>query len=460
MFVRRVMLIGLDCVPPALAFERYADVMPHLTQLRARGSWARLRSTVPAITVPAWTAMVSGRDPGELGLYGFRARRTGGYTLRTIDSRDVDCERVWDVLARHDKRSSLLYVPPSYPPFNVHGELVSCFLTPPEPPASSYPARLAGELAARFGTYLPDVDVRADDASLFDALCAMTRQHFAQARYVWQTRDPDFLMLVEIGPDRLHHAFYAALDPRHPRHDPHSSRQELGRAYYALLDRELGQLCALADADTAIVVASDHGARPLTGCFLVNQWLIEQGLLVLKSAPSAPVPLTPELVDWSRTKVWAEGGYYARVFLNLEGREPHGTVAANEAEALRARLQRDLGAVTGPSAERWDNRVETPQQLYRAVRGDAPDLLAFFDGLSVRALATVGAASVHAARDPRGADEANHDALGILALAGAGVRARGDLGECSIHDVGATVLSLFGLPLPEGWLGVDRAGAT
>src|SRR5690349_8594409 len=109
------MLIGLDCVPPALAFERYAELMPCLSRLRARGSWGRLRSTVPPITVPAWTAMISGRDPGELGLYGFRARQPDAYGLRTIDSRDVRCERVWDVLARHDKRSSVLFVPPSYP---------------------------------------------------------------------------------------------------------------------------------------------------------------------------------------------------------------------------------------------------------------------------------------------------------------------------------------------------------
>ena len=400
--------------------------------------------------------MVSGRDPGELGLYGFRARRRGEYGLRTIDSNDVRCERVWDVLARHDKRSSVLFVPPSYPPFKVHGELISCFLTPPAPAATSYPARLSGELAARFGEYIPDVDVRSAQGDLFEALCAMTRQHFAQARYVWETREPDFMMLVEIGPDRLHHAFYAMLDPAHPRHDPAAPMRDLGERYYALLDAELAGLVALADDETTILIASDHGARPLTGCFLINQWLIERGFLTLKREPTAPTPLSSELVDWSRTLAWAEGGYYARVFLNWQGREPEGSVTASEAESLRGRLQRELAAVTGPCGEVWDNRVERPERLYRAVEGDAPDLLAFFDGLSVRALASVGASALYAERDPRGGDAANHDPLGIFALAGPGISPRGDLGECSIHDVGASVLSLFGIPLPSGWLGVDR----
>ena len=55
---------------------------------------------MPPITVPAWTSMVSGRDPGELGLYGFRKRERGSYELSMVQSSDVHCERVWDVLAQ------------------------------------------------------------------------------------------------------------------------------------------------------------------------------------------------------------------------------------------------------------------------------------------------------------------------------------------------------------------------
>ena len=404
--------------------------------------------------------MISGRDPGELGLYGFRSRPEGSYELRMVSSADVRSERVWDILARHDKRSSLLFVPPSYPPFAVHGELVSCFLTPDEAPSHSYPARLGGELAARFGPYVADVKVRADGGeALLEELCAMTRQHFAIARHVWSTREPDFLMQVEIGPDRLHHAFFAELDQAHPRYDPRAPLRDVGERYYALLDQELSALVALADDDTAVLVASDHGARPLRGCFLINQWLIEQGLLQLKDAPLDRIPLCPARVDWSRTRVWAEGGYYARVFLNVRGREPEGCVCPDDVATLREQVRAALIGVRGPGGEPWHNRVETPQTLYRETRGDAPDLLAFFDDLSVRALSDVGAAACYAERDPRGGDAANHDYDGILVLAGAGVTARGDLGTCDIQDVGLSVLSLFGLDAPGDWLGVDRSRA-
>ena len=118
------------------------------------------------------------------------------------------------------------------------------------------------------------------------------------------------------------------------------------------LDRALASLVSLADEDTAILVASDHGARPLREAFCINEWLVREGYLVLKDTPSEPVPLRPELVDWARTRAWAEGGYYARVFLNVRGREPIGCVDPADYAEERARLAAALRALGGPSGER------------------------------------------------------------------------------------------------------------
>jgi predicted AlkP superfamily phosphohydrolase/phosphomutase len=452
----RVMLIGLDSVPPSLAFERYLGEMPNLAALMARGAHARLRSTLPPITVPAWTAMVSGRDPGELGLYGFRLRRDAGYELSLATGDDVRAPRVWDVLGEHGKRSSVLFVPPSFPPRPVRGEQVSCFLTP-EGESCSFPRQLQGELAARFGTYVPDVEVRhAAREGLPAALERMTEQHFAMAEHVWRTREPDFLMMVAIGPDRLHHAFLADIDPAHPRHDPEGPFREVGLRYYRLLDRLLGRMITLAGEDTAVLVASDHGVRPLDFAFCINEWLRREGYLVLRESPASAGPLRPAEVDWSRTRAWAEGGYYARVFLNVAGRELSGIVRQGEYEALRAELTEKLRAVPDRAGKPMNNRVEAPAQLYRRVEGRAPDLLAIFADLAVRPLSTVGG-ELYADGDDRGADACNHDWDGIFVLAGPGVSARGELPLCSIHDVGMTALGLCGVPAPAGWLGTDRS---
>jgi adenylylsulfate kinase len=75
----KVMVIGLDSVPPSLVFDRAEPDLMNLRALMDHGVWGPLRSTDPPITVPAWTTMTTGKDPGELGLYGFRNRLDHGY---------------------------------------------------------------------------------------------------------------------------------------------------------------------------------------------------------------------------------------------------------------------------------------------------------------------------------------------------------------------------------------------
>ncbi len=83
------MVIGLDCADPGQSFGRLAHACPNLSALAGRGQHGRLRSTVPPITVPAWTTMTSGASPGELGLYGLRARVPGSYQMRVTTAADV-----------------------------------------------------------------------------------------------------------------------------------------------------------------------------------------------------------------------------------------------------------------------------------------------------------------------------------------------------------------------------------
>jgi predicted AlkP superfamily phosphohydrolase/phosphomutase len=70
----KVFVIGLDCAAPELVFDTWRDQLPNLRQLMERGIYGELLSSVPAITVPAWSSMLSSKDPGVLGFYGFRNR--------------------------------------------------------------------------------------------------------------------------------------------------------------------------------------------------------------------------------------------------------------------------------------------------------------------------------------------------------------------------------------------------
>src|SRR5690606_24233696 len=234
----------------------------------------------------------------------------------------------WDYASDAGKSAAALFVPLTSPPTPLRGQMVSCFLTPDAETPHTFPRGLGAELAARFGPYEPDVpEFRTDDlARVEEDLFRTAKQHFDIARYVLEKHTPELAMMVEIGTDRLHHAFYAHIDEAHPRHCPTSPFRAVGARFYAYLDQRIGELLEVVGEDTDVLVVSDHGARPMLGSFAINEWLVREGYLTLEtSADGTPVAPRALGVDWSRTRALGEGGYYARVFLNVEGRDPQGT---------------------------------------------------------------------------------------------------------------------------------------
>ena len=81
---RKVLVIGLDCAEPSLVFDQWRNDLPNLNRLMEAGSYGRLESVIPCITVPAWAAMMSSKDPGQLGIYGFHNRADTSYSHMTI----------------------------------------------------------------------------------------------------------------------------------------------------------------------------------------------------------------------------------------------------------------------------------------------------------------------------------------------------------------------------------------
>ncbi|MEO0323661.1 MAG: alkaline phosphatase family protein [Myxococcota bacterium] len=449
----RVLVLGLDCVPPVLAFERWAEAMPNLQRLRGRGRSGPLLSTSPPITVPAWACMTTGRDPGELGLYGFRnmpAER--GYDLRLAGSADLRFKRIWDMVGDAGHRVAALFVPPSNPPGPVNGVALGCFLTAPGAPWA-FPRGLEASLETRFGRFRPDVrNFRGgDEGRILNELDAMTSQHFAMARAVLEDERPELMMMVAIGPDRLHHAFWHHLDPESPAYVPGNRWEVEARAYYARLDAELGRLLRAVGDDTLVLVVSDHGARAMQGAVAVNEHLRERGWQTWTREPEEPTPLR-EVVDWTGTRAWAEGGYYARVFVNLAGREPQGIVPRERYVQTREALAGLFASVPGPAGP-LPARIDRPEQVYRATRGEPPDLMVYFDDLAFRAVGTVGHGRVLTTGDDRGVDGCNHAFDGIYVAAGPGVLP-GDA-PANIVDVTPTVLAAFGLERPPGIQGAS-----
>ena len=455
------MIIGLDCVPPEIVFDDMRAELPVLSGLMERGCFGRLESCDPPITVPAWSCMMSSRDPGTLGFYGFRNRKDHSYDGMTFaTSEKVRVDRLWDILSRQGRHCVALGVPQTYPPRALNGEMVSCFLTPSTDARFTFPEELGEEVRRVVGDYMVDVpDYRTDDKDrVLRDIHEMTRRRFALARHLRDTRPWDFFMLVEMGPDRLHHAFWRFYDHGHPDYEPGNPYEEQFRAYYRYLDGEVGALLEGVGDDTAVLVVSDHGAQAMDGGIQINEWLIREGYLALRERPQEQTPFGRLEVDWPNTRVWADGGYYSRIFLNVRGREPEGTVDPAGYEALRDELIQRLEALGDEEGRPIGTRVHRPQDLYREVNGVAPDLIAYFGNLRWRSIGSVGDGRVHVRENDTGPDDANHAKHGIAVFAGPGMPESVPEGA-HLVDVAPTLLRALGAEVPADMYGRPMQGA-
>ncbi|NIS63338.1 MAG: phosphodiesterase [Proteobacteria bacterium] len=448
----KVLILGLDCATPDLVFDQWRGDLPNLARLMKEGIYGDLESTIPPITVPAWTSMMTGKSPGTLGFYGFRNRANYSYDgLVFANSQYVKDDTVWDILSRERKRSLVIGVPQTYPPKPLNGCLISSFLTPDTTCQYTYPPELRGEVEALVGEYMLDVDnFRTEEKDrLLRQIYEMTERRFRVAKHLVATRPWDFCIVVEIGLDRVHHGFWKFFDQGHRKYEPGSKYEGTVKDYYRYLDRQVGDMLSLVGKDTTVMVVSDHGAKRMEGGICINEWLMENGYLTLEEKPTKMIPLSSVKINWDRTAAWGEGGYFSRLLLNVKGREPNGTIEPSKYDEVRDRLKRELEGLTDEKGNPIGTRVFKPEEIYPGVNGIAPDLIVYFGDLSWRSVGSVGIGSVHTFENDTGPDEANHSQHGIFIMKAAEMEARGKVSGLHVMDVAPTVLHLLGLRVPE-----------
>ncbi len=461
-FSPRIAVIGLDCAEASLVFDELRGELPHLTRLMEQGSYGPLRSCHPPITVPAWACMTSGYDAGQLGIYGFRNRRGWDYEPLSVSfSSQVAKPRLWDHFSAAGRSSVCLGVPQTFPILNPpRGVMVASFLTPDKSMPWVHPPELATEVdRVAEGDYLIDVrNFRTNDkARLLADIHTMTRRRFQVAKHLLATQSWDLFFMVEMGVDRLHHGFWHYCDPSHPRFaGEHNPYRWAIRDYYRELDALVGDLVQQIPQDVLLLLVSDHGAQPMQGGIAVNEWLVQKGYLVLKEYPAEPTPPHRLRVDWSKTVAWSEGGYYARIFLNVKGREPQGVIEPAEYERWRDRLIEETQALLGPHGEDLGTLVCRPQDLFHTCTGYPPDLFCYWGRMRWRSVGTVGAGHIYVEDNDLGPDEANHDWSGIFISRTPLANQPGKVDGLELLDVGVSLLQHAGLPVPADCAGQPR----
>ncbi len=459
--IQKVAVIGLDCAEPTLMFEEWVDHLPNIKKLMASGTYGELTSSMPPITVPAWSCMTASKDPGTLGIYGFRNRGDHSYDkLMIATSLAVKEPRIWDIMGARGKESIIVGVPGTYPiTRKVSGCMLTSFLTPntTDPKISwTSPPGLRNEINALVGEYMVDVPgFRTDDKKwLLEQIYLMTKRRFKVVRHLLTTKPWDLFWMVEMGVDRIHHGFWSNMDESHHAHVPGNEFKDAIFEYYKYVDDEIGKTLDILDLDTtAVWIVSDHGAKSMTGGLRFNQWLINEGFLHFSEPVSPNQKFSVKDVDWSKTSAWGEGGYYGRLFINVEGREPEGLVKQSQYESFRDALKDKIEAMVDHNGELMGNKCYKPDEIYKTVNNVAPDLVVIFGELRWRSVGVVGSDSIYTFANDTGPDDANHAQQGMYMYSHPSLEAKGRVDGPTLYDVTPSILSQMGMDVPADMRG-------
>lgn len=369
----RVAVIGLDGVPYSL-ISRHTDEFETLTAIAEAGDGGQIDSIVPVEESACWPALTTGVNPGETGVYGFQDREIDSYDTYIPMGRDVQATRVWTYAAEAGRQATVLNVPVTFPPERDIQRMVSGFLSPSVEKAA-YPDEIRD--------YLLDIDYRLEmDATLGED--DDKRPFVENARETLDTRFEAFKHYIDqddwglffgvfMTPDRLNHFLYRDYEEEGEYYDAVME-------FYRTLDDYLGEIRAALDDEVTLVVVSDHGFTSLDYEVNCNEWLQQAGWLEYDS--EEPTGLA-DIADGARAYSLVPGRFY----LNLEDREPRGSVPADDYQEVRRELKEDLKTLTGPDGTFVIERVETKEEAFRGDHDEiAPDLVAVpADGFDLKA---------------------------------------------------------------------------
>ncbi len=330
---KRACVIGLDGVPIGLLRRLAADgIMPAVNRLMEEGFLYAMKASLPEVSSVSWTSFMAGANPGEHGIFGFTDFFERSYRIRFPNFLDLKVPTLWDRLGARGFKSIVINQPSTYPARKIDGALVSGFVAI-ELAKAVYP--LSNLAALERMNYRIDIDTeraRRDPAFFWKELFSNLEAGEKALEYFWN-QNWDFFEFVVTGTDRLHHYFWNALDD--PGHPGHARFLDYYRKVDGLIDRIVGKYRQLTGDLRGLYLLSDHGFTGIEQEVYLNTWLEKSGYL--KFDPSVPQRLA-DLAPGTRAFALDPN----RIYLNLKGRFPRGTVEKQEKNALKAEISAAL----------------------------------------------------------------------------------------------------------------------
>lgn len=509
----KTLLVGWDAacweyLQPMLEAGR----LPTLQRLLDQGVSGTLHSTMPAWTPTAWSSIVTGKNPGKHGIFDMLRKKPGGYDFVPTNASFRAGHPFWKYLNQHGVRTGMVNVPFSYPPAPVEGFMVCGFGTPATLSEVAYPAEVNPWLREQFSDFKPEVDAEvlrsAPPEEIFGIEKEQQHRFVHIATHLADRYQVDVLVINLMFPDHANHKMprmeqvqesylqtdhdlARLLDHFQPDNimliSDHGSSRVKGDFWLGAWLRDQGYAVETenspAERDAAFnwllmqifreyrrwSGGFEKFARKLTkeSFFRMPKGMQEKfWARIEKDFPHArQFVLSSGKPDYKRSRVLYGSAYSGLLYLNVAGREPQGPIPAESRQALAEEIRQKLLKITDPDTGRpLFANIYTSEIYHGRAVPYAPDLILDAYGAEWNIRTSKYTAHPGPAVNHYFFKKANyrdfgwHSRDGIFVFCGpafdpakAGQPKSG--GEAYLLDIPATLLHLYGLPIPEDFDG-------
>ncbi|PSP92879.1 phosphodiesterase [Halobacteriales archaeon QS_4_62_28] len=485
------LVVGIDAACRPVLDPLFEDgTVPTIERVVESGTDGALESQVPPWTASAWPSLYTGKNPGKHGIYDFITFE--GYDWRVVSATDLREPPLWQLLDDQGCSSVVVNAPVTAPVRPFDGALVPGYMAPADP--DCHPKGLLDDIRAAIGAYSVYPEHTGETVPIDEAREAyrrLTSMRGEAFRYLADRFDPDFGFLQFQQTDTLFHEY-----PDEPG---------LIRDVYAAVDSEMEQVLTDCSPDTVFLV-SDHGMGPYEGYEVrPNEILRQEGYVsttrsgtgmptwstvrdsqltagdedteptasaveramatlstvgltsqrlgrvcralgieetVRDLVPSSVVHAGTERVDFAGSDAYVRSRVELGVRINLDGRDPEGTVSQGEYEGLRQSLIGLLESLEAPDGTPVFEEVTRREQYFHGPAADeAVDIVTVPNEFDQFISATVGTEPFGEPSEPW-----NHKRNGIIAATGEGIDTGVTPDTAHLFDVAPTVLATMGVP--------------
>lgn len=369
-------VLGIDGTPYTFIKKKIAEgKFPHFSRLIEKGSLARMKSVIPCISSVAWTTFLTGVNLAKHNIQGFVDRKLKPFSIYIPTANNIAVPTVFEMLSEAGKKVVSINVPITYPPKQINGVQISCFLAT-ELAKAVYPKEYYPFLKDM--GYRIDVDAwqaRKDKQKFLEDIHYTFDKRVEAAYYFMNKIDWDYFQLHIMETDRINHFLWEHWENSDPGYAHEFEK------FYQKVDQLIGDLDQRLGDDVEYMVLSDHGFCAVKKEVYLNYWLEQNGYLRYKSdQPKSIADIHAETKAYSLIP--------GRIFINLNGREDNGYVSPGKAyEQLRNELIERLPIMIDPATgEKIVRHVFKREELYSGPYFEnTPDLMVVpYDGFDLK----------------------------------------------------------------------------